>query len=241
MNGDKALTESLCVGIASRSNRLRNIDIVLCPPFPFLYLADACLKKSTVSLGAQDLDANTNGPFTGQVSASMLNGHNCKYVIVGHSERRVNNAETDQLVSRKTQIALEHHLIPILCIGETTEQRKAGQTEQTVIHQLQNVIDHTGIGAFNDIVIAYEPIWAIGTNITATPDQAQEIHSLIREQLRQQDKKIANDCRIIYGGSMKPENARELIAQTDIDGGLVGGASLNSDDFFLICQAALSD
>ncbi len=240
MNGDKAMARSLCVDIVSAANRLEGIDIVLCPPFPYLDMVNSYIDNSRMTLGAQDLDANVNGPFTGQISASMLNDVNCKYVIVGHSERRRNNAETNQLVSKKIHSALDHNLTPILCVGESLQQREMSQTQETVMNQLQDVIDHLGISAFNDIVIAYEPIWAIGTGVTATPDQAQEIHSLIRKQLTQLDQNVADVCRIVYGGSMKPENAKELIAKADIDGGLIGGASLNSRDFISICQAAHS-
>ena len=196
------------------------------------------IEGSRCILGAQDMDINDNGAFTGQVSASMLNDCGCSAVILGHSERRTIYGETDALVARKVEKALAGGLTAILCVGETLEEREAGITAEVVSRQVQAVIDQVGIAGFGDIVIAYEPVWAIGTGLTATPDQAQDVHRAIREQLAALDGDIAEQTRILYGGSMKPDNAAELIAQPDIDGGLIGGASLKAEDFLGICRAA---
>jgi triosephosphate isomerase len=189
-------------------------------------------------LGAQSVCAEQVGAFTGEASAAMLKDVGCKYVIVGHSERRAIYKEDDALVARKFLAAQSQGLIPILCVGETLEERERGQTMQVVSRQLTAVLDLAGVAALRAAVIAYEPVWAIGTGKNATPQQAQEVHAHIRTAVAARDAKIAADVRILYGGSVKAANARELFAMPDVDGGLVGGASLKADEFLKICAAA---
>ncbi len=238
MNGDKAMANALCSGIIAGAQTLRNVEVLLCPPFTLLPVVASSIDGSSCHLGAQDMDVNENGAFTGQISAVMLKDTGCKYVILGHSERRTMYAESDMLVAAKVKAAVAGGLTAILCVGESREERESGAAERVVVRQIQAVIDVAGIQSFNHIVIAYEPVWAIGTGLTATPDQAQQAHHAIRQQLASLDADIAEGCRILYGGSMKPENARELLAKPDIDGGLIGGAALNAEDFLKICQAA---
>ncbi len=231
------MATDLCTQVCDYSRRVGKTGIVVCPPYTLLDAAAQILEGSTVLLGAQDVDIHDSGPYTGQISAGMLKDMGCDYVIAGHSERRTLHAETDQLVAGKAGKALECGLDVFLCIGETREERIAGETRKVVSRQLQAVISRVGIQSFTRIIIAYEPVWAIGTGLTATPAQAQEVHQAIRQQLEYLDKEVARGCRILYGGSMKPGNAAELMVQPDVDGGLVGGASLNADDFIGICQA----
>ena len=238
MNGHQVMADDLCARIVTGAQDLDNVDIVLCPPYTLLCSVNLSIQDSPCHLGAQDMDINDNGAFTGQVSATLLKDCGCKYVILGHSERRTIYGETDQLVADKVSQALDNELTPILCVGETQQERESGVTEEVVSRQLQAVIDKVGIAAFENIIIAYEPVWAIGTGLTATPEQAQDVHHAIRQQLADLDQGIADGCRILYGGSMKPDNAAELIAKPDIDGGLIGGASLKAEDFLGICSAA---
>lgn len=238
MNGTQAMTAELCKGIVDGMAALGNVDVLVCPPAILIPVAAQALAGSDVAVGGQDLDVNEGGAFTGQTSASMLLDAACKYVIVGHSERRQFYGDSDALVAEKTQVALDAGLIPIVCLGESQQEREGGTTEQVVGAQLQAVLDKVGIAAFNNIVIAYEPVWAIGTGLTATPEQAQEVHAFIRQMLADQDQAVADQCRVLYGGSMKPDNAAELISKPDIDGGLIGGASLTAIDFLGICSAA---
>lgn len=213
-------------------------EVLLCPPF--VYLADVAraLKGGGIALGAQDLCAEDNGAFTGEVSGPMLRDFDCRYVIVGHSERRALYGESDALVARKFMAAQKVALTSILCVGETLAEREAGSTSQVVSRQLKAVLDAAGIGAFARAVVAYEPVWAIGTGRTAKASQAQEVHALIRGMLAAEDAKIAAAVRILYGGSVKAANAAELFHMPDIDGGLVGGASLDAAEFLAICAAA---
>jgi triosephosphate isomerase len=213
-------------------------EVLLCPPF--VYLADVArvLKDSGIALGAQNLCAEDTGAFTGEVSGSMLKDFGCRYVIVGHSERRALFGEDDAWVARKFMAAQKAGLIPILCVGETLAEREAGATHGVVGRQLKAVLDSAGIGAFAGAVVAYEPVWAIGTGRTAKSDQAQEVHALIRGLLAAEDAKIAAGTRLLYGGSVKAANAAELFHMPDIDGGLVGGASLDAAEFLAICAAA---
>jgi len=201
-----------------------------------LALAKTCLSGSSVLLGAQNLYIGTQGAFTGEVSAPMLAEIGCEYVLVGHSERRAIFHEDLHLVAEKFKAAQAAGLTPILCIGETRTQRENGETETVVRQQLESVIELVGIDAFKQVVIAYEPVWAIGTGLTATPEQAQEVHAFIRGLLAQNNVDIAGAIRILYGGSMKAENAASLLAMPDIDGGLIGGASLEADSFLAICK-----
>ena len=239
MNGStqrtKQLISSLCSGVADDDDRI----MLLCPPYPYLHIAAEALKSKAIMLGAQNIAMEPDsGAYTGEVSGLMLKNFGCEYVIVGHSERRALYGETNEVVSNKFIIAQAQGLQPILCVGETLEERELGQTQAVVRRQIQKVIDSAGSAAFSSAVIAYEPVWAIGTGLTATPDQAQETHSFIRSLISEQDATIASLVQIIYGGSMKSENAKELLSMDDVDGGLVGGASLNAEEFLAIFQAA---
>ncbi len=239
MNGDSASTVDLVNGIVNGSSDVTNAEILVCPPYILIpRAADALNGRDDVTLGAQDLDINGSGAFTGQISASMLVDAGCKYVIVGHSERRAIYGESDQDVADKFSVAQEGGLIPILCVGETLEERESGNTESVVARQIQAVIDHVGIEKFDQAVIAYEPVWAIGTGKTATPEMAQEVHKYIRDMLSALNSDISNNLRLLYGGSMNAENAEALIGMSDIDGGLIGGASLQAESFLAICKAA---
>lgn len=238
MNGTRSSVEALLGGVLSGAEAIGHCAIAVCPPFPYLQMAGEALRGSRVALGAQDVSIQEPGAFTGEVAASMLTDFGCTYVIVGHSERRQYHGEDDDLVARKYARAMEHGLVPILCVGETLEQRERGEMEQVVAAHVDGVINLSGVEAFSKGVIAYEPVWAIGTGVTATPEQAQEVHAFIRERIAARNPEVAAGLRILYGGSMKPGNAAELMAQPDIDGGLIGGASLVADDFLGICRAA---
>jgi len=213
-------------------------DRLVFPPFPYLSVAVEAATGGELAIGAQDLSEYTDGAYTGEVSASMLLDIGVEYVLVGHSERRQYHAENDAVVAAKFMAAVSAGLQPVLCLGETLEQREAGMTEAVIERQLSTVLDRSGLSAFSAAVIAYEPIWAIGTGHTAHPDQAQQIHAFIRSQLAGRDAKLARMTRLLYGGSVKPDNAAELFSEADIDGGLVGGASLQAADFLAICAAA---
>jgi triosephosphate isomerase len=237
MHGSRALNTPLVEAILA-SPQLERVDCVVCPPFVYLAEISRLLRGSAARLGAQDVCAEGHGAYTGEVSAAMLHDVGCQYVIVGHSERRNLYGEDDVLVARKFAAALTQGLTPILCLGELLAEREAGSTREVVGRQLEAVVSLTGINGFVGAVIAYEPVWAIGTGRTASPEQAQEVHAFIREQLAQRDGKIANALPILYGGSVKTGNARELFAQPDVDGGLIGGASLKAEEFLSIVAAA---
>jgi len=238
MNGSRETAAELFEAIAGGLETAPETNVLLCPPF--VYLADAArlLKGSPVLLGAQNLSAEENGAYTGEVSGAMLRDFDCRYVIVGHSERRSLYGETDPVVARKFMAAQRVGLTPILCVGETLAQREAGETHTIVSRQLKAVLEAAGVAAFAQAVVAYEPVWAIGTGRTASPDQAQEVHALIRSTVGAEDAKIANSLQLLYGGSVKASNAVELFRMPDIDGGLVGGASLDAAEFLAICKAA---
>ncbi|MEE8482571.1 MAG: triose-phosphate isomerase [Acidiferrobacterales bacterium] len=238
MNGTRDESVALLKGIAAGMGDVLKAEVVVCPPAILISLAKENLSGSGVKLGGQNLDYHAAGAYTGEVSGPMLKDAGCAYVIIGHSERRSYYGEDDDLVARKFAAAQEYNLIPILCVGETLEEREADQTEEVVARQLDTVLEAVDIKAFAEAIIAYEPVWAIGTGQTATKEQAQDVHKFIRGRLAAVDVDIAADCRILYGGSMKPGNAKELIAQPDIDGGLIGGASLKAEDFLGICTAA---
>ena len=226
--------EGICRGLEAGGDA----EIAICPPFVYLAELAEKLDKSEISLGAQNLSHLESGAFTGEISADMLKDFSCRYVIVGHSERRALFGETDGLVAAKFMRAQDAALVPILCVGEQLAERESGDTEAVIERQLNAVIELAGIAAFNDAVIAYEPVWAIGTGETATPEQAQEVHGALRERLTSLDKNIAEEIRILYGGSVKASNANALFSMPDIDGGLVGGASLNPHEFLEICQCS---
>jgi triosephosphate isomerase len=211
---------------------------IVCPPFVYLQECARILRGSSIELGAQNVCAETQGAFTGEVSAAMLKDVGCEYVIVGHSERRQIYRESEQLVARKFAAAQSKALTPILCVGEQLVEREANRTQEVVQRQLDAVLELCGVDAFAHAIIAYEPVWAIGTGRNATPDQAQEVHAFIRGRLDARSAKIAAETRILYGGSVKAGNAAELFAMPDVDGGLIGGASLKADEFLAILAAA---
>jgi triosephosphate isomerase len=210
----------------------------VCVPFPYLQQAQAVLGSSAVAWGAQDVSAHAQGAYTGEVSAAMLADFACRYVIVGHSERRCLHGESDAQVVAKLKAALAGGLTPILCVGETLAEREGGQTEAVVSRQLDAVLEACGVEVLARSVLAYEPVWAIGTGRTATPAQAQEVHAVLRQRIAAAAADVAAGLRILYGGSVKAANASELFAQPDIDGGLVGGASLVAEEFLAIARAA---
>jgi triosephosphate isomerase (TIM) len=214
---------------------------VICPPFVYLQEAARLLRDSALSLGGQDVSADTHGAFTGEVSAAMLKDVGCEYVIVGHSERRLLYRESDQLIARKFGAAHARGLIPILCVGEQLADREAGRMGEVIARQLDVVLELCGAAGFEHGVVAYEPVWAIGTGRTASPAQAQEAHAFIRARIGVRDARIAAATRILYGGSVKAGNAAELFAMPDVDGGLIGGASLKADEFLTILAAADRD
>jgi triosephosphate isomerase len=238
MNGSSAANVELVAGIVAGVPTGSGFSLLVCPPFPYLASVVEQTKGSPVKVGAQTVSEHEKGAFTGEVAPGMLSDVGCDYVIVGHSERRALYGETSEQVAAKFQAAQVAGITPILCVGETLEEREAGTTESVIDEQLGAVMDAAGVGAFAAAVIAYEPVWAIGTGMTATPEQAQDVHRHIRAQLAAQDGSIAANVQILYGGSMKGENAAGLLAQPDIDGGLIGGASLKADDFLAIAQAA---
>ena len=213
-------------------------EVVVCPPYPYLAQAQTLLVGSDIGLGAQNVSEFATGAYTGEVSAAMLGELGCQYVLVGHSERRTIYGETDAVVAAKFAAAQANGLVPVLCVGEMLEERQSGKTAEIVSRQLSAVIDLLGVSVLINSVVAYEPVWAIGTGVTASPEQAQEVHAAIRAQVAALDVGVANGLRVLYGGSVKGQNAAELFAQPDIDGGLIGGAALVASDFLAICQAA---
>jgi triosephosphate isomerase (TIM) len=238
MHGSRSANGALLADLEQRLNVEWQVDIVVFPPY--VYLADAArmLDEGDIALGAQDVCAEPVGAFTGQVAASMLKDVGCRYVIVGHSERRRLYHEDDVLVARKFAAVLQVGLTPVLCVGETLEEREANRTEAVVARQLEAVTAMNGVSSFSNAIVAYEPVWAIGTGRTASPQQAQAVHAYLRSRIDVQDAKMARDLRILYGGSVKASNAAELFSMPDVDGGLVGGASLSAGEFLEICAAA---
>ena len=238
MNGGLKANQQLLQEVVSGVAELRSVSVAVCVPFPYLAQAQSALTGTSVAWGAQNLSEKAQGAFTGEVSASMLQDFGCRYVLVGHSERRALYGETDAVVAEKFAAALASGMRPILCVGETLEEREAGKTVDVVATQMAAVLDRVGVAAFANAVVAYEPVWAIGTGKTATSEQAQEVHAAIRAQVARADAKVAEGLQILYGGSVKPSNAEELFGMADIDGGLIGGASLVAGDFLAICRAA---
>lgn len=237
MNGSLQSNSALLDGIL-RGRDGFSCDILVCVPFPYLAQAGAQLAGSSVAFGAQNVSEHAAGAFTGEVAASMLADLGCAYVIVGHSERRAMFGETDALVAAKCEAVLGAGMRPVLCVGESLSERESGLTMSTVSRQLAAVLNRVGVEGFERIAVAYEPVWAIGTGVTASPAQAQEVHARVRAQVAEQSVSVAEGLRILYGGSVKPQNAIELFRQPDIDGGLIGGAALVVDDFLAICRAA---
>ena len=237
MNGSRASVKALLEGFVQGLPE-NGVEVLVCAPYIHIPLAAELLAGSAIGLGAQSVSEYGNGACTGEISADMLKDYGCRYVIIGHSERRHIFGETNETVAGKFRHARESGLQVVLCLGERLEEREAGMTEQVLSEQLDAVIAAAGIESFSGAVIAYEPVWAIGTGLTATPEQAQAAHSFIRLQVARHDDRIADELRILYGGSVKAGNAAGLFAMADVDGGLIGGASLNIDDFLAICRAA---
>ena len=238
MNGTLASIRPLLAAISGGLEEEATVEVVLCPPFVYIPEVSGFAGPGQVGLGAQDVSEREGGAYTGEVSAKMLKDCGCRYVIVGHSERRALYGEQDALVAEKFRAAQAGGMTPILCLGESAAEREAGHTEAVIARQLDAVIEQAEVAAFEHAVIAYEPVWAIGTGKTATPDEAEAAHAFIRRRLARHDRRIARELRILYGGSVKADNARQLFNRADIDGGLIGGASLSAEDFLAICRAA---
>ncbi len=242
MNTDTHTSVDLTKRIATGSSEVagHSVTIAVCPPFTYLQSVTKALSASHIAVGAQDVYFESNGAFTGEISTSMLKDIGCTYILCGHSERRHVIGETDELINKKAAAAIAGGLLPILCIGELLAERDADQTGQVITRQLKSNLAGLSAEKVSAVTIAYEPVWAIGTGRTATPQQAQEAHSFIRELIAQMyDEELAEEIRILYGGSVKPDSAESLMRQNDVDGLLVGGASLKADDFLAIIQAAI--
>ncbi len=238
LNGSREFNRALVDGILQGLDTSPAVEVMVCPPYVYLPETAAQLDGSPVMLGAQDVATEVAGAFTGEVSATMLRDVGCTHAIVGHSERRTLYGDTDVIVATKFAAAQAAGIVPVFCIGETLEERTSGLTMEVVSRQLEAVLDTAGPGAFADAVIAYEPVWAIGTGLTATPDQAQAVHAHVRRIIATADARIGAELQILYGGSVAGANAAELFAMEDIDGGLIGGASLDAAEFLAICAAA---
>jgi len=238
MHGDLASNKALLEGVLAGVKALGAADCGVCVPYPYMAQAQSMLQGSNVAWGAQNLSQHEKGAFTGAVAPGMLVDFGCRYVIIGHSERRALFHESNDIAAAKFDTAIKFGLTPIFCVGETLDERESGVTEQVVGRQLEVILNHVGAQALAKAVIAYEPVWAIGTGKTATPEQAQAVHAFIRQRVAQLDAEVAQGLRILYGGSMKPGNAAELMGMPDIDGGLIGGASLVAEEFVAICSAA---
>jgi len=238
MHGNLARNKALLEAVLAGVKDLRGADYGVCVPYPYLAQAQSMLRGSNIAWGAQNLSQHEQGAFTGAVAPGMLADFGCRYVIIGHSERRALFHESNEIAAAKFDAAIKFGMTPIFCVGETLQERENGVTEQVVAKQLEVVLNHAGAESVAKTVIAYEPVWAIGTGKTATPEQAQAVHAFIRQRVAQLDGKVAQDLKILYGGSMKPGNAAELMAMPDIDGGLIGGASLVAEEFVAICRAA---
>ncbi len=238
MNGTADSVAALMAGVTAGAADVGGTEVLVCPPYVYIPQVRAAIGDAPVALGAQDVYMEAAGAFTGEVSGAMLADVGCRYVIIGHSERRALMGETDGAIARKFLALQENNLRPILCVGETLEERQSGRTLAVIGAQFNAVADAVGIEAFADAVVAYEPVWAIGTGETATPDQAQEVHAALRAMAAKRSARIAADLRLLYGGSVKAANAAELFAMPDIDGGLIGGASLDAEEFLAICRAA---
>ncbi len=238
MNGSLASIEALIAGIKAGLSEVDKADMAVCPPFVYIPRVRELIGDAPLALGSQNICDQASGAYTGEISGAMLQEFGCRYAIIGHSERRSLYGESDELIAARFAMALETGITPILCVGETLEQREADVTEQVVGEQLDAVIERSGIESIGQCVIAYEPVWAIGTGKTASPEQAQAVHAFIRGKLAAQNAEVADKVQILYGGSMNAGNAAELLSQPDIDGGLIGGASLKADDFLAIGKSA---
>lgn len=238
MNGSKAMVESLLKALLADSGESDTVDLAVFPPFPYLQRTQKMLRGSSIAWGGQTLNPAPSGAFTGEVSAAMLLDFGCRYVLVGHSERRTLYGEKSADVAARFEAAQLAGLEPILCVGETLDERERGETETVVRGQIDAVLERCGIDSLSSAILAYEPVWAIGTGKTATPDQAQQVHAFIRDKIRAQDDTIAGQIRILYGGSVNGSNAADLFTREDVDGGLIGGASLKAGEFLAIRNAA---
>jgi triosephosphate isomerase len=238
MNGVRSSVTALVRDLVAGCDQAAGAEVLLCPPSIFILSVQELINEYSIELGGQDLYPEAGGAFTGEISGPMLRDAGCTYVIVGHSERRALMGESDADVARKFAAAQQHHLTPILCVGETLAERQSDNTLDVIGRQFAAVVDAVGIEAFENAVVAYEPVWAIGTGETASPDQAQEVHAALRSMAAERSAKIASDLRLLYGGSVKAANAADLFSMPDIDGGLIGGASLDADEFLAICAAA---
>lgn len=237
MYGRLARNQALLEGVLAGVRDLRSTDCAVCVPYPYLAQAQSLLQGSNVAWGAQNMSHHEEGAYTGEVAPGMLVEFGCNYVIIGHSERRSLYHETDETVAMKFDAAIKAGLKPILCVGETLDEREADITEEVVARQLDAVLNRAGVKALEKAVVAYEPLWAIGTGKTASPEQAQAVHAFIRQRVAKLDSQVAQGLCILYGGSVKAANAPELFSMADIDGGLIGGASLVAEDFVAICRA----
>lgn len=238
MHGSLVTNARLLDALTADLEQTAGLGYAVCAPFPYLAQVSAALSGSRIAWGAQNLSEHDSGAYTGEVSGAMLNEFGCSFAIVGHSERRGLYGEDDKTVAAKFSAAQRAGLTPILCVGETLKERERGETESVVKRQLDAVLAAAGVAALAKAVLAYEPVWAIGTGRNAAPQQAQEVHAFIRARLAERDRELAQRVTIMYGGSVKPGNARELFAMPDVDGGLIGGASLVAEDFIAICAAA---
>ena len=237
MNGSLAANAALLNGIKTELGKPA-CDVAVCVPAPYFAQCRSALGDAPVAWGGQDISVHDAGAYTGEIAGAMLADFGCRYVLVGHSERRSYHCESDELVARKAAQARRTGLVPIVCVGESLSERESGQTEAVVGHQVDAVLAELASSELENIVIAYEPVWAIGSGRTATPQMAQDVHALVRARLSAKNPAAANAVRILYGGSMKPDNAKELLAMPYIDGGLIGGASLKSADFLAIVRSA---
>lgn len=238
MNGSSESIKELIAGIKAGMSAVNKAQVVVCPPAVYIPQVSADVSGSKIAVGSQNICDQDKGAFTGEIAGSMLKDLACHYAIIGHSERRALYGESDELIAKRYAAARRNGITPIFCIGETLEQREKGITNDVCSKQIDAVIALEGVEALTDGVIAYEPVWAIGTGKTATPEQAQEVHAFIRDKIRKLNASVAEGVQILYGGSMNAGNAAELLAQPDIDGGLIGGASLKAEDFLAICKAA---
>ena len=238
MHGNLASNEQLFTAYIQKLTSLTNIDVVVCVPYPYLAQAQVLLKNTNIAWGAQNLSKDSVGAFTGEVSATMLKDFGASYVIIGHSERATAYCESDENIAVKFMQAKTYGLTPILCVGETLIEREAGVMQMVVGKQLDAIINTYGAGVFADAIVSYEPIWAIGTGLAASGEQAQSMHEFIRGKVAALDKSAATSLKILYGGSVNPQNAVQLLVMQDIDGGLIGKCSLNAQEFEKICRAA---
>ncbi|WP_386692276.1 MULTISPECIES: triose-phosphate isomerase [Lonepinella] len=238
LNGSKAFTKELIEGLKKELQGVTGCGVAIAPPVMYLAEAEAALAGSEIALGSQNVDINVQGAFTGDISTAMLKDFGAKYIIIGHSERRTYHKESDEFIAKKFGVLKEAGLVPVLCIGESEAENEAGKTQEVCARQIDAVINALGVEAFNGAVIAYEPIWAIGTGKSATPAQAQAVHKFIRDHIAAKSQAVADQVIIQYGGSVNDANAAELFTQPDIDGALVGGASLKAPAFAVIVKAA---